>query len=333
MTQATYDSLSAPIATHESTRDGTSRPHQLAFWRAFLTTTRPYLASVSGTSGLVGLALAGEVSGRAFWMSLCVFFLAYGFGQAATDVFQTDTDALSSPYRPLVRKIVRRRDVLVVALLGLIACGAMLAATNPQTLILAALGVVGLLTYTPLKRRFWAGPLHNAWIVALLPAMGAMCGGASLIAALSSPRVLLAMASSLLSYAVFVVLGYLKDVEADRATGYDTVAVRFGRRRAIGVSAILAALSLVPSAVLVKPALAYPVASWSVLGAPFWLAGVAFMVIAHVGMLDVRRDADAHPWITMSVRAFVFLRLGEVLARDPSLFHGAIAILIVSEFA
>jgi len=293
---------------------------------------RPYLAAVSGTSGLVGLALAGELSTRTFWTALGVFSLVYGLGQAATDVFQTDTDALSSPYRPLVRGAVRKRDVLVVALLGLGACAAVLAATNAQVLLLAALGVVGLLTYTPLKRRFWGGPIHNSWIVALLPAMGAMCGGASLIDALTSPKVLLAMASSFLSYAVFVVLGYLKDVEADRATGYDTLAVRYGRRAAVGVSAALGGLSLVPSGLLVARAFASPVA-WPVVAAPFWLAGVALLVIAHVRLLGVTRDADAHPGIAMSVRAFVVLRLAEALAADPSLFHGAIAIVILLELA
>ena len=44
------------------------------------------------------------------------------------------------------------------------------------------------------------------------------------------------MASVFCSYAVFVLLGYLKDVEADRATGYVTLPVRFGRRATVVVS-------------------------------------------------------------------------------------------------
>lgn len=304
------------------------RPHQPRFWSALATTMRPYLACVSATSGLVGLSLAGEMSDRTFWTALGAFFFVYGFGQAVTDVFQTDTDALSSPYRPLVRRIVRRRDVLAIGLLGLAGCAVALALANPQVLALAVLGVLGLLTYTPLKRRFWSGPLHNAWIVALLPAMGAMCGGGSLSRVLSTPRVLLAMASAFASYAVFVVLGYFKDIAADRATGYETLPVRLGRRAALAASASFGLLSLVPSAILVRPAFTF---SWSVVGAPFWLSGVLLLFIAHTGMLGVERDEDAHPWITHSVRAFVLMRLGEALVAQPRLFHGAVAIVIIME--
>ena len=299
-------------------------PARLGFWRAFLTTARPYLAWVSGSSGLVGLVLAGEVRPVVFAGSLAVFGCAYGFGQAATDVFQTDTDSLSSPYRPLARRIVRPRDVLAVAVLGLLASGALLAAFNAPIALLAALAVTGLLTYTPMKRRFWAGPLHNGAIVALLPAMGAMCSGASLASTMSSRRVLYAMASSFLSYAVFVLLGYLKDVRADRATGYDTLPVRFGRPATVAVSAVLAALSTVPSALLL--------ASGPGRLPPFpgllWLAGIGCLAAAHLRMLPVRRDEDAHPAIAMSVRAFVLLRLAEVVALTPHSLATAVAAVV-----
>lgn len=303
-----------------------ARPHQLRFWRAFATTMRPYLAPVSGTSGLVGLAIAApHTSKSAHTAALAIFSLAYGFGQAATDVFQTDTDAISSPYRPLVRKIVTKRDVLAIALAGLATCGVVLMAINAQIAVLALLGVLGLLTYTPFKRRVWGGPLYNAWIVALLPAMGAMCGGASLATTIASRPVLLAMASSFFSYAVFVVLGYLKDVEADRKTGYDTLPVRYGRPATIAVSAVLGALSLIPSALLVL----HPATTMASFAC--WLAGAAMLIHAHVRMLRVTSDAGAHPSIAMSVRAFVFLRLGETLAQDATLLEQALVITLAFE--
>jgi 4-hydroxybenzoate polyprenyltransferase len=291
-------------------RDLVIGPSRLGFWRAFVTTARPYLAWVSGSSGLVGLVLAGTVRPAVFAGALAVFGCAYGFGQAATDVFQTDTDSLSAPYRPLSRNIVRPRDVLFVAVLGLLASGALLAALNAPIALLATLAVAGLLTYTPMKRRFWAGPLHNAFIVALLPAMGAMCGGASLGSTLSSRRVLLAMASSLLSYVVFVLLGYLKDVGADRATGYDTFPVRFGRMKTVAASAVFGALAVVPSALLISSG----PGRLPLLAALLWLGGVGCLGGAHLRMAPVRRDEDAHPAIAMSVRAFVLLRSAEALA-------------------
>ena len=86
------------------------------FWRAYGVTLRPYLLFVSGASGLVGLALAPTLQGIALYVAAVAFFLCYGLGQAITDTFQTDTDALSSPYRPLVRGEITPRQVLVVSL-------------------------------------------------------------------------------------------------------------------------------------------------------------------------------------------------------------------------
>lgn len=302
------------------------RPLDFGFWPRFLVTTRPYLACVSGTAGLVGLAFVRDAS-TAFWSSVAVFFLAYGLGQAVTDVFQTDTDALSSPYRPLCRGEIRRKDVLAVATIGLAACALVLFVQSPRTLLPAALAVVGLFTYTPFKRRWWGGPLYNAWIVATLPLMGALTAPVVSV----DPRLPYAMASALLSYAVFVVLGYFKDVEADRATGYVTLPVRFGRPKALAVSAVFGAGSLLASLPVVRPFFERPW-SWSLPGGVAFLAGAGLLVAAHVRMLGVSRDDEAHPAIALSVRAFVLLRLGEACVVAPSFSHGAIAIVILLEF-
>ncbi|MGD0485177.1 MAG: UbiA family prenyltransferase, partial [Gemmatimonadales bacterium] len=201
-----------------------------AFRRAYLVTMRPYLCFVSGAAGLVGLALAPAVTARALGAAFAALFLTYGLGQALTDVFQTDTDALSAPYRPLTHGAIRKGDVLVVSLTGLGLCGAVLGALNLWTLPLSALGVAGLASYSYFKRRWWAGPAWNAWVVALLPAIGYLCGGARPEALLRSGDVVPAALSVFFSYAVFVLLGYFKDVSADRATGYRTLPVVAGTR-------------------------------------------------------------------------------------------------------
>src|SRR3569832_104450 len=85
----------------------------LGFLRSILITMRPYLLFVSGVAGCAGLALSpGEISIGKYLFAFIAFFLGYGFGQALTDVFQTDTDSISSPYRPLVRGIISKRSVL-----------------------------------------------------------------------------------------------------------------------------------------------------------------------------------------------------------------------------
>jgi 4-hydroxybenzoate polyprenyltransferase len=280
------------------------------FWRAFATTLRPYLMFISGAAGMVGLALAGELDRPVFVGSSMVFFLSYGLGQSVTDVFQTDTDALSAPERPLVRGEVRPQDVLGVALAGLALCAAWFALVNLWTLVVSAVCVFGLVTYTPMKRRWWAGPAWNAWIVALLPLIGVLCAGGNLVQALADGRVRLAMGATLFSYMVFVLLGYLKDVDADRATGYDTLAVHFGRRTAVVVSlaCALAAAVLSRSLVLGETPGA----------AALWATGVLIMIGAHAVAWNVSSDDRAYPAITASVVGFVAVHLGMVAALIPS---------------
>jgi 4-hydroxybenzoate polyprenyltransferase len=287
------------------------------FWRAYAVTLRPYLFFVSGAAGLVGLAAAG-VPPAAFASAFAAFFFSYGLGQALTDVFQRDTDALSSPYRPLVRGEIAPGAVAAVSLAGLAACSLVFWRLDPRTLALAAAAVFGLATYTPLKRRWWGGPLWNAWIVALLPAIGVLCGGPRTV---PGPVFAAACASVLFTYAVFVLLGYFKDVEADRATGYETLPVRFGRPAALVVSAGFLGVGALASAWLVAHASVPIDVPERALALALWASGLAMLVLAHLRLRGVRRDDEAHAGIAFSVRGFVALHLGEA-----ALIHADLAI-------
>jgi 4-hydroxybenzoate polyprenyltransferase len=286
--------------------------------RAYWTTMRPYLFPVSGAAGLVGLASAKDLSTGRLVVASAVFCLAYGLGQALTDVTQTDTDALSAPYRPLVRGEIRRVDVLVATGVGIGAGVLALLAMSPWAVLLALVSVAGLATYTPMKRRFWAGPAHNSWIVALLPAMGALCDGRPLSVAVGSPVVWAAMLSVFFSYATFVLLGYLKDVEADRATGYDTLPVRYGRRVTVAVSSACVPLALFASLVAVSRGSSAWSLGWGV-GAAGWVSGACLLVGAQVRALAATRDELAHPAIAACVRGFVALHLAEAVLLRPAL--------------
>lgn len=300
-------------------------PARGGFARAYWTTMRPYLLPVSGASGLVGLATIEDLSALRLVAATAVFWVAYGLGQALTDVSQTDTDAISAPYRPLVRGELRPADVLAVTSVGLAAGMLTLLAMNPWTVLLAVLSVAGLATYTPMKRRFWAGPAHNAWIVALLPAMGALCGGRSLAGLLRSSMVWFVMASVFFSYATFVLLGYLKDVEADRATGYDTLPVRYGRRATVAVSGACVPLALLASVAAIWTGSGARSVAWDV-GAAGWIAAALMLVLAHLRALDATRDELAHPAIAACVRGYVGLHLAEAVLLRPALCLPALAL-------
>lgn len=296
-----------------------------SFARGYWTTLRPYLFPVSGAVGLTGLSL-GDASPTRTLAASVVFFVAYGLGQALTDLSQTDTDALSSPYRPLVRGDVTPRAVLLATLAGLASCGLLLFAFNPQSLAVVTLSVLGLATYTPMKRRFWAGPPWNSWIVALLPLLGVLIDGRPLVVALAEPAVRLTMASAFFGYATFVLLGYLKDVEADRATGYRTVAVRFGRRACVAVSAACVPLAVLGSARVAFSGHPAGGAAWSV-GLLCFGLGAALLVVAHVAAWDNARDEEAHGPIALGVRGLVLLSLGRAVLCRPALLVVAVAML------
>ncbi len=165
------------------------------FWPRYWVTLRPYLFFVSGAAGWVGLALATDLRGWSLASAAGAFFFAYGVGQALTDVFQTDTDAVSAPYRPLPRGEISRASVAGVSLFGLTLCSAVFGLLNPWTLAVSGLAVVGLATYTPMKRRWWGGPIWNSAIMALLPWIGWLCQGGRPWEVIGEGRVLLAMGS------------------------------------------------------------------------------------------------------------------------------------------
>jgi 4-hydroxybenzoate polyprenyltransferase len=313
------------------------------FARAYLVTMRPYLCFVSGAAGLVGLALAPALAWPAFAAAFAALFLTYGLGQALTDVFQTDTDALSSPYRPLTHGAIAQRDVLVVSLAGLGACGVVLGLMNPWSLPLSALGVAGLASYSFFKRRWWAGPAWNSWVVALLPAIGLLCGGGALAALPASPTLGPAASSVFFSYAIFVLLGYLKDVSADRATGYRTLPVVAGPGAAIAVSGGFAIAALASSLLLLDRLAVAARLRDAVPGAAalaplavaalLWLGGALAVVAAHPLALRYRAEHASHRAIVWTVRGFVWLHTGEAALARPALALPGLAFCLLAEWA
>jgi 4-hydroxybenzoate polyprenyltransferase len=290
----------------------------LSFARAYAVTMRPYLRFVSGITGIAGLALGPGIAAGSVLLLAVAFFLSYGFGQALTDCFQTDTDALSAPYRPLVRGRVRRRDVLTVSLAGLLLCGAVLVGYRPANAPLAALTVLGLATYTYFKRRWWAGPFYNAWIVALLVVMGYLAAGAP-----AAPRQWpAAMGGTLLlaffGYANFVLTGYYKDISADRATGYRTLPVVFGLRPSALVSDGFAILAVAGAVAAAVAGFHQALGRWeAIAGCALLLAGSVTAVVGQVRQHRVKGEATAYHAIVPVVHAYVLLLAGVAALHRP----------------
>ena len=293
----------------------------LRFWRAYLVTMRPYLLYVSGAAGLAGLAFTGGIPATGILLASAAFFLSYGLGQALTDCFQTDTDSISSPYRPLVKGNITKRQVFAVSIAGLTGVILILAYLDPEILLLGLLAVAGLVTYTSFKRTWWGGPPWNAWIVALLPLMGRLADPGLSLFDLSvvtrghSLPFILAVATIFVGYANFVVMGYFKDISADRQTGYRTIPVVFGWEKGTKVSDHLA----VYTAILCFSTLFALSATGeaSLWGFFIFSAGAGTSLFAQAGLHRVEEEKETHPMIAGTVRCFILYCLAIAVALKP----------------
>jgi len=233
-----------------------------------------------------------------------------------------DTDSISSPYRPLVRGVIRREHSLLVSLVLLAVCCAVLFLLNPWILLLGLICVLGLVSYTYFKRRWWGGPFYNAWIVALLPIIGklAATGTSASLSAIFEKGILLPVVISVFfSYANFVLMGYFKDISADRLSGYNTFVVVFGWKKAAIGSDIFALLSIFATGwgifrvLLTEEAFSM---RWLSLGV--FLGAVVILTLAQIKIHQTRDENEAYKPIVHVVRGFILLRLSEICALRPS---------------
>lgn len=197
---------------------------------------RPYLLFVSGIAGLTGMAAGfhNNFNLLVFILAFIPFFLGYGFGQSLTDCFQVDTDSISAPYRPLVKGEISILSLGIVSITGLIVISFCIIYLNPYNILWCFLTILGLATYTYFKKNFWfAGPFYNGWIVMLLPVMGFMCTCQENYSSLFFPEMKWICLLTLFSYGNFVLIGYLKDISADKLTNYKTFPVVFGWNKTV----------------------------------------------------------------------------------------------------
>jgi 4-hydroxybenzoate polyprenyltransferase len=302
----------------QQSEGGIMAPSQhMSLARALIITMRPYLLFVSGITGLAGMAVAGPVPTGVVIPVFLASFLSYGFGQVLTDCFQTDTDALSAPYRPLTYGAVKRSSMMGLAVAGLLLCSSVFALRNAVNGALGAIAVMGLATYTPFKRRWWGGPLYNGWIVLVLSLIGYFAATGPL----NGPPPVSAFplfAAVLFGYANFVLAGYFKDISADAATGYNTFPVVFGRRAAAIASDVLAGvtvLACVAAAVLSKETVGTGIQMIPV--AVFGAAGIVTTIRGQILLHRNTEDRLAHVPIGLVVQSYILLLSALVALHQP----------------
>ena len=287
------------------------------FIRAYVLTMRPYLLFVSGITGIAGLAFAGSLNSISFALIFTSSFLSYGFGQALTDCFQIDTDSISSPYRPLTRGIVSRRHFLLVSVTGLSLCIAVFGIYNPLNLIFGILAGFGLYTYTFFKKKWWAGPFYNSWIVVCLFLMAFLAGTAG--NRFPDPTLFILFTILVFTgYANFVLAGYFKDTEADKRTGYNTILVVYGRKISALISDLFAVISCTTAGIIVLPEFLFNLSAFP--GLLFLLAGIFNSFNGQIKLHRIEEDNDAHEAISLVVHSYILLLSSVALILQPGWF-------------
>jgi 4-hydroxybenzoate polyprenyltransferase len=305
------------------------KPIHLSFWKAYFIHMRPYLLFISGVVGLAGMAtgiIGGfEITDPKTLLTFLPFFLGYGFGQALTDCFQVDTDSISAPYRPLSQGIVSPKSIGIVSVLGLVFCATILISYNYLNAIFGLMSIIGLATYSFFKKRFWfAGPFYNAWIVALLPIMGFLAMTDFGWYDLSNPDLVSVVLLSFFSYANFVLIGYLKDISADRETNYKTFPVVFGWNASVWIGDVFAILSIY---------FCSKIAFSSTEGIIFWGAGTLIAILGQsfAHFTKNKTESNAAFPIVGTVRSLILWHLAVVLGFHPGLLLFAVVFYILFE--
>jgi geranylgeranylglycerol-phosphate geranylgeranyltransferase len=291
------------------------------FLKAYIITMRPYLMFVSGVTGIAGMSFSAEMDIVKAMLIFFASFLSYGFGQALTDCFQIDTDSISSPYRPLTQGIVNRNYFLVISCLGLLFCISILTYFNPLNILLGTLSGIGLITYTYFKRKWWAGPFYNSWIVLVLFMMAYLAGLGSTHLDFSNLIFIAAIITVFFGYANFVLTGYFKDIEADRATAYNTLPVVFGRKissivsdafgfivsTSVFVLIIILAFDSFPFQTIIKALV-------------FIYTGICVSIFTQINLHSVKSDAESHIAIAPCVHSYILLLSGIAILTKPDWF-------------
>ncbi|MEU1209453.1 UbiA family prenyltransferase [Nocardia sp. NPDC005825] len=191
---------------------------------AHLEMMRPYTAFYVGLVGLAGASASGSTDAGGYLLSWLIPTSAWIAGLYGGDFIDRELDAQSKPHRPIPSGRVSARTALAIMISIIVVAASLSVWRNPWTL--AVVGVATLLgvSYNKVfKRRGLSGHLVRGSLTAAVFAYGVMVANAPFswwIAAGACAFWLQDAASNL--------VGAVRDIDGDRAGGYQTVPVRYG---------------------------------------------------------------------------------------------------------
>jgi 4-hydroxybenzoate polyprenyltransferase/geranylgeranylglycerol-phosphate geranylgeranyltransferase len=205
---------------------------------AHLEMMRPYTMFHAGMVAVAGAELAsrGHITLWRLALAGAVTICGWEAGLYAGDYFDRELDAHSKPDRaiPSGRVSPREAFLTMVVLIGVgYVCALMLGAANLALAVLTT--VLGVAYSKAFKSRAILGNFDRGVLGVCAALFGALAGG-SLLAA----PVLLFSAVVFLHDSATNLVGTIRDIDGDRAAGYATVPVVYGREHAVSVTVWLA---------------------------------------------------------------------------------------------
>lgn len=196
--------------------------------RAHVETWRPYTLWYVGLVGLGGAVLAGAAGHPwrllAAWAAPTAGWLG---GHYLGDYFDRHLDAIGKPHRPIPSGRLSPRVARACGVLCMLVVAAIAVLGGWPTLLAAALGVFGIVAYSRwAKARGIAGNLVRGALGAIALVYGVCVAGTWPSSGIAAVVALAAV--FWLHDTTSNLVGTLRDVDGDRAGGYDTLPVRRG---------------------------------------------------------------------------------------------------------
>ena len=119
-------------------------------------------------------------------------------------------------------------------------------------------------------------------------------------------------------YANFVLSGYFKDIEADRATGYNTLPAKYGRKVSAYVSDVFAFLMIFFGwLVVINETQSFNMTLLLIPALVFLIASAVLSIIGQILLHRIQTDEEAHRAITLVVHSYILQFSGLALLRKP----------------
>ena len=119
-------------------------------------------------------------------------------------------------------------------------------------------------------------------------------------------------------YANFVLVGYFKDVEADKLTDYNTLPVVYGRRIASIVSNIFGLLTITSTILIfTNSSLLKDLLTKNLYAVVILVVGMVIMTLCQIFVHFIKNDNESSKAITLSVHAYIILLSSIVILNKP----------------